>query len=275
MKKCKSKSIVFKALAVILFGVLVPYQLVNAQMAMKTDQQKAKEAVDPSLDEVKAATLKYRDIQVALDEGFIRDPMNICETAEMMGRPAELGAMGIHYFRPDLLGITATAPRVDGTGTHTDFLKPAILIYEPQADGSMELVAVENLVFAKAWHEAGHAALPSFHGVPYDHMIDDPDTETDEAHMFEEHYDRHVWICRENPSGVYEPFNPNFSCRYHTNDTEMKMEMKMHRPGHPDRTCPSRNGHCGIGTAAHLGREMEITRPMTLAEVCNAGSDYC
>ena len=28
-------------------------------------------------------------------------------TAEMMGKPAELGAMGIHYFRPDLLGVTA------------------------------------------------------------------------------------------------------------------------------------------------------------------------
>jgi hypothetical protein len=228
MKKCNSKSNVFNVLAVILFGVLVPYQLVNAQMAMKTDQPKANEAVDPSLDEVKAATLKYRDIQVALDEGFIQDPMNICETAEMMGKPAELGAMGIHYFRPDLLGITATEPRVDGTGTHTDFLNPAILIYEPQADGSMELVAVENLVFAKAWHEAGHTSPPSYLGVPYDHMIDDPDTEADEAHMFEEHYDRHVWIYRENPSGVFKPFNPNVSCKHHTSDTNMKMDMKMH-----------------------------------------------
>ena len=70
----------------------------------------------------------------------------------MMGRPASYGAMGIHYFRPDLLGITAPpSPRVNGVGTHTDFLKPSILIYEPQADGSMALVAVENLVFAAAW----------------------------------------------------------------------------------------------------------------------------
>ena len=64
-----------------------------------------------------------------------------------MGRPAADGAMGIHYFRPDLLGITAPpAPRVNGTGMHTDFRNPAILIYEPQADGSLDLVAVENLV---------------------------------------------------------------------------------------------------------------------------------
>ena len=75
----------------------------------------------------------------------------MCDTAAMMGRPASLGAMGIHYFRPDLLGITAPpSPRVNGVGTHTDFRRPSILIYEPQEDGAVELVAVENLVFALA-----------------------------------------------------------------------------------------------------------------------------
>ena len=70
---------------------------------------------------------------------------------------AALGAMGVHYVRPDLLGITAPpSPRVDGNGTHTDFLKPGILIYEPQADGSMQLVAVENLVFNPAVTCAHH-----------------------------------------------------------------------------------------------------------------------
>ena len=101
---------------------------------------------EPSLLEVRAATERFRDVKVALAEGYLRDPMNLCDTAEMMGRPAELGAMGIHFFRPDLLGISAPPnPRVDGTGIHTDFLRPSILIYEPQHDGSLELVAVENL----------------------------------------------------------------------------------------------------------------------------------
>jgi hypothetical protein len=40
-------------------------------------------------------------------------------------------------------------------------------------------------------------------------MIDDPKTSTDEAHMFEPHFDRHVWIYRDNPSGVFSPFNPS------------------------------------------------------------------
>jgi len=154
--------------------------------------------------------------EVALAEGYIRDPNNMCETAEMMGRPAALGAMGIHYFRPDLLGITAPpSPRVNGNGTHTDFRKPSILIYEPQADGSLELVAVENLVFARAWRAAGHTEPPSFQGVPYDSMADDPTTPVDEAHMFEPHFDRHVWIYRENPNGVFTPLNPAVSCANH------------------------------------------------------------
>lgn len=172
---------------------------------------------EPSLSEIRLATEKYRDINVALAEGYIRDPANMCETADMMGRPSTDGAMGIHYFRPDLLGISAPPnPRVDGAGTYTDFGHPAILLYEPQADGSLELVGVENLVFAKAWKEAGNDAPPSFHGVPWDPMADDPATPIDEAHNFEPHYDRHVWLYRENPNGVFEPFNPRVTCDFHT-----------------------------------------------------------
>jgi hypothetical protein len=171
---------------------------------------------EPTLAEVRAVTERYRDVKVALAEGYIRDPSNMCETAEMMGRPASDGGMGIHFFRPDMLGISAPPnPRVNGNGTHTDFRKPAILIYEPQHNGSLELIAVENLVFAKAWKEAGHDAPPTFHGVAYDYMADDPATALDEAHNFEPHYDRHVWIYRDNPNGVFVPFNPRVSCAHH------------------------------------------------------------
>ena len=173
-------------------------------------------AGEPTLEEVRKLTERFRDVDTALAEGYLRDPFDLCDTAEMMGRPAADGAMGVHYFRPDLLGITAPpSPRVNGEGIHTDFRKPSILIYEPQADGSMELVAVENLVFAHAWSAAGNAERPTFHGVPYDSMKDDPTTATDEAHMFEPHFDRHVWIYRDNPNGVFAPFNPSVSCEHH------------------------------------------------------------
>lgn len=171
---------------------------------------------EPSLDEVRMLTAKYQDVNVALAEGFIRDPGNMCDTADMMGRPKELGAMGIHYFRPDLLGISGPPnPRVSGTGTHTDFRQPSILIYEPQADGSLKLVAVENLVFDKAWQAAGKGEWPAFRGQPYNAMADDPATAVDEAHLFEPHHDLHVWLYRENPAGMFAQFNPKVSCAAH------------------------------------------------------------
>jgi hypothetical protein len=171
---------------------------------------------EPTLDEVRAATARFQNVKVALAEGYVRDPTDMCDTAPMMGRPAALGGMGIHFFRPDLLGITAPPnPRVDGNGTHTDFRKPSILIYEPRADGTLELVAVENLVFVKSWKAAGNKGLPTFHGVDYDHMFDDPATAIDEAHNFEPHYDRHVWLYRRNANGMFAQFNPTVTCRFH------------------------------------------------------------
>ncbi|WP_291336905.1 hypothetical protein [Albidovulum sp.] len=171
---------------------------------------------EPSLDEVREATLRFADVNAALAEGYIRDPGDHCEVATMMGRPEAEGAMGIHYFRPDLLGITAPPnPRVDGNGTHTDFRQPAVLLYEPQEDGSLTLIGVENLVFKAAWEAAGNAEPPQFHGIPYDKMEDDPATALDEAHNFAPHYDRHVWVHRENPNGVFTPFNPMATCAHH------------------------------------------------------------
>jgi hypothetical protein len=168
----------------------------------------------PSLQDLRRATERFRDVNVALAEGYVPPPMSMCEGAEHMGYPTELGAMGIHYFRPDLLGLTVVEPRVDGTGTHTDFRQPSILIYEPQADGSLELVAIENLVFKAAWEAAGRREPPSFNGTTYYQMVDDPATPADEAHMFEPHYDLHIWLYRDNPNGVFAQFNPAVTCEH-------------------------------------------------------------
>jgi hypothetical protein len=185
-------------------------------------RQAAEASVDPSdrtdlsavVEQIRSATLRFQDVNVALAEGYVPPPDNMCETAEHMGLPAHLGGMGIHYFRPDLLAITGVEPRVNGEGTHTDFMSPAVLIYEPQADGSLELVAVENLVFKAAWEAAGNRRPPTFEGISYDFMWDDPATPTDEAHMFEPHYDLHLWVHRDNPNGLTAQFNPAVSCRH-------------------------------------------------------------
>ena len=161
------------------------------------------------------ATKRFQDVETALAEGYIRDPFDLCDTSPMMGGPAFMGAMGVHYFRPDLLGITGAEPRVNGNGLHTDFLQPAILIYEPMEDGSLALVAVENLVFQEGWHAAGNETRPDFMGYEYFGMVDNPVTKADEAHKFEAHYDLHMWLYKANPHGLFTPFNPAVSCKYH------------------------------------------------------------
>lgn len=170
---------------------------------------------EPSLAEVKAGAERYRDVKVAIADGYTTD--NKCVTAEMLGFPASMGAMGLHYVRRDLLGLPdSPVGRVRGTGTHTDFRNPAMLVYEPRADGRLTLVAVENLVFAAAWHQAAqNERPPAFHGKTYELLKDDPATKLDEAHNYEPHYERHVWVFRDNPNGVFSPFNPSVTCRHH------------------------------------------------------------
>ena len=172
------------------------------------------------LEAIRKATEKYKDVNVALADGYITPPPVECVSAAHEGLPPELGAMGIHYINPALLKITAEEPRVDGMSTHTDFLNPAILIYEPQADGSLVLVGVENLVFQKAWKEAGNSTPPSFAGSEWNTMADDPKTPDDEAHAFEPHFDLHLWVFRDNPTGVRTPFNPNVTCEHHKGHTD-------------------------------------------------------
>jgi hypothetical protein len=202
--------------AIVVIGAIVFALRMGSETSVEQAVAEPVVAAEPDLAAIRLATERFQDVEVALAEGYIRDPSNMCETADMMGLPVEQGAMGIHYFRPDLLGITGPPdPRVNGTGTHTDFLMPSVLLYEPQADGTVELVGVENLVFAAPWQAAGHAEPPSYQGMPYDRMVDDPATPVDEAHMFEPHYDRHVWLYRDNPNGIFTPFNPNVSCEHH------------------------------------------------------------
>lgn len=194
-------------------GVLV--LVAAASASTLTAARRPTSSSNPDLTAIRKATARYKDVNAALKAGYIRDPHDMCITSATEGAPAWLGAMGVHYFRPQILGITATAPRVTGTGTHTDFSDPGVLIYEPQADGSMRLVAVENLVFAKAWHDAGHVNPPDFEGITYFQMVDNPLTPVDEAHGFMPHYELHIWTELPNPTGPFMEWNPNVTCKHH------------------------------------------------------------
>src|SRR3546814_2457635 len=91
--------------------------LIAAALALASATANA--ADEPGLDAVRAAVERFRDVEVALAEGYVRDPMNMCIVADKIGFQGSEGAMGIHYFRPDLLGISDPPNHsLAGTVTH-------------------------------------------------------------------------------------------------------------------------------------------------------------
>lgn len=176
----------------------------------------AAQNVAAEIEKVRLATQRFADVKVALAEGYVPAPPGECVSAAHEGLPPEWGAMGIHYINPALLKLKAGGARVDGGSIHTDFSNPSILLYEPQADGSLVLVGVENLVFMNAWHAAGNHAPPTFAGRIWDTMADNSGTPHDEAHGFEPHHDQHVYFEKlPNPADQLNPFSPNVTCEHH------------------------------------------------------------
>src|SRR3546814_19179748 len=57
----------------------------------------ANAADEPGPDAVRAAVERFRDVEVALAEGYVRDPMNKCIAADTIGLPGHPGALVTHY----------------------------------------------------------------------------------------------------------------------------------------------------------------------------------
>jgi hypothetical protein len=159
---------------------------------------------DQALQQLARQLEPFQNVAYATANGYVR--ASACEA-----HPA-LGTMGHHYVNPRLLGITAPVNgRVNGTGTYTGVEPPAILLYLPDGQGGLRLVGIELLVFAAAW-DAANKQPPKYRGREYNYMADNPTTAHDEAHGFMPHYDLHIWLFENNPSGLYAQWNPAISC---------------------------------------------------------------
>ena len=117
------------------------------------------------------------------------------------------GAMGIHYVKGTLVG--------DAT---VNALKPEALVYEPQADGSAKLVALEYVVFKAPW-DAAHAndpanfpEMPTLFGQDFMEVPAVPGNNGNTIFDIPPFYMLHVWIWNSNPSGLFFPWNPSVSC---------------------------------------------------------------
>jgi hypothetical protein len=78
-----------------------------------------------------------------------------------------------------------------------DAANPEVVLYEKSKNGQYRLVAVEYIVI-----DVGQPA-PTFDGQPFD---------VGGTPVPAPHWSLHVWLHKENPSGLFTPFNPAVSC---------------------------------------------------------------
>jgi hypothetical protein len=137
-------------------------------------------AAQKDLAAARAATARYHDVARAAADGY--QPMGDC-----VAIPG--AAMGVHYVSMPLIADPALDPA-----------RPEVLVYEPQANGAMKLVAVEYMIPKAMWDPANPGKRPAmFGGVAFE---DGPmDT-----------YALHAWVWRANPQGVFVAFNSKASC---------------------------------------------------------------
>lgn len=130
---------------------------------------------------VRVATARFHSPEQALRAGYLASP-------ECVASP--LGGMGFHYENPALMADPAV-----------DAARPEILLYAPGADGDLELVAVEY------FRDAGAGAMaPTLYGQTFDGPM------AGHHPGMGVHYDLHVWVWQDNPSGTFAQFNPDVSC---------------------------------------------------------------
>lgn len=135
---------------------------------------------------IREGTARYQDFDRALEDGFV--PLSPCVASPV-------GGMGYHFGHPGRLGNLELVPG-----------EPEILLYEPMANGRMRLVGVEYAIPAPPW-DAMHDGPPVVAGRAFDPPNPDhPDP------AIRELYTLHVWAWRENPLGVFAPYNPRVSC---------------------------------------------------------------
>jgi len=135
---------------------------------------------------VREATERFKDVKVAEDEGY--HLLFGCVSGP------DAGAMGMHFVNRSLLG--------DGV---IDASAPEIVIYEPQANGSLKLIGADYLVFADQWN-ATHLSAPELMGQQF-HLFEAPN-----RFGLPTFYTLHVWAWKESPTGTFVNWNTNVSC---------------------------------------------------------------
>lgn len=134
--------------------------------------------------EIRRATAHYHQVERAVADGYA--PVSHC-----------VPGMGVHYLNMGYLS--------DGV---VDPSRPELLVYEPMKNGRLKLVAVEFMVIAGPW-DAAHDGPPMLGSQAFDdhRPVGSPGPPFP-------HYQLHAWVWKNNPAGMYTPFNPTVSCEF-------------------------------------------------------------
>lgn len=132
---------------------------------------------------VREATARFADLEVAMAAGY-----SLQYPAGCADLPDGSAAQGFHFLNQSLVD------------TKTDLLQPELVMYEPQADGSMVLVGVDYIVPFSLW--PADKPAPRLLGRPF--------LRNEGLQVWA----LHIWMPRENPDGLFAAWNPNVSCEH-------------------------------------------------------------
>ena len=160
----------------------------SSSMAMQQGMDKFRNS--PLIQEIRIATAKYQDINVALHQ----------ETGWVVATPCvsgpDTGAMGVHLVNPSRIADGVLDPGA-----------PEALIYEPMADGSMRLVGVEFIEVAADWAARHPNGPPPEVAGNLMNLLQAPN-----RYGLPESYYLHVWAWQHNPRGSFADWNTKVTC---------------------------------------------------------------
>lgn len=202
-KRINTASIV-TTMTIALFTLISAQAIAQAQGSSESNDSE----LNQQLARVRAATAKYHDVDVAIEDGFARLDAGCIET------PGE-GAAGIHYVN---------TARFLQPGVILE--EPELLVYIPTGDDNLRLVAVEYVNRA-LYRDTRPPGTPGFiPGVFPWRQITIPSYLQEISGPFsllgqQSHgpifvgrwfYDLHVWVWAPNPNGMFADRNPSLSC---------------------------------------------------------------
>jgi hypothetical protein len=175
------------------FSSLLAVSVVIATALLGQMPATSRADVQADLQTARSALAKYQDPITAVRDGYYSTvacvQFNTAGTLNGMAYPA--GAMGVHFINMALIG-------------KLDPAHPQVLIYEPAADGTLKLAAAEWFVPYAKGMKAPQMFGHTFYGPMMGHYPVMP------AQLI--HYDLHVWLWSNNPSGMFAPTNSAIKC---------------------------------------------------------------